>query len=265
LNAERTVVYEYGLRQRLIRFMDTDFTLFYEVTLFYKDIHRLLSMDVITTYNQVRYGLYANEKYCGNARGIEVKYGFDLSGFNFIMNYTLQNAQGTADNPIDSFIREGNSQEPISGFIPLSWDQRHTLNLLFGYNARNLDVTLSNTIGSGLRFTYTPIAESPLGLSKFGPNNGRMPGTFNSDLFVQYKVGVVWTVKLKATLTVYNLFDRMNELNVNGVTGRANQAVVRPSDLAMHRSDFNDYYDRINNPTSFSAPRLIKLGLGIEF
>jgi len=35
--------------------------------------------------------------------------------------------------------------------------------------------------------------------------------------------------------------------------------------LAGHRSDFNNYEDRIKNPSMFSSPRNIKLALGINF
>jgi hypothetical protein len=64
---------------------------------------------------------------------------------------------------------------------------------------------------------------------------------------------------------VYNLFDRLNENSVEGQTGRAYTAIIKDTDLANHRSNFNDYYDQIQNPSMFSAPRQIKAGLGIIF
>ena len=50
------------------------------------------------------------------------------------------------------------------------------------------------------------------------------------------------TVNLR--LAVYNLFDRLNENSVNDGTGRAYTAVIKETDLAGHRSDFNEYEDR---------------------
>ncbi|MBN1997673.1 TonB-dependent receptor, partial [candidate division KSB1 bacterium] len=67
LNPEKTVKYEVGLWQELMKDMGL------EVTLFYQDIYDLLSMRVISTYNQIQYGLYTNKDY-GNSKGLEVKY-----------------------------------------------------------------------------------------------------------------------------------------------------------------------------------------------
>ena len=72
---------------------------------------------------------------------------------------------------------------------------------------------------------------------------------------------------LKATLEVniYNIFDRLNEEWVNGETGRAYTAVIRETDIASHRSDFNEYEARIKTPSMYSSPRSIKVALGINF
>jgi hypothetical protein len=66
-------------------------------------------------------------------------------------------------------------------------------------------------------------------------------------------------------LTVYNLLDRLNENWVNNQTGRAYTAVIQDTDYASHRSDFNDYEDRIENPSMYSAPRMVKLAIGINY
>ena len=72
-------------------------------------------------------------------------------------------------------------------------------------------------------------------------------------------------LKLKLTLLVYNLLDRLNENSVYGSTGRAYTTIVREWDVKSHRSNFNDYWDRIKNPAMFSTPRMVKIGLGITF
>ena len=51
----------------------------------------------------------------------------------------------------------------------------------------------------------------------------------------------------------------------DGQTGRAYTGVIKETDLAGHRSDFNEYEDRIQNPSMYSAPRMIKLAVGINF
>jgi outer membrane receptor protein involved in Fe transport len=258
LKAEKTVNYEVGLWQQLNPNMGL------EVTLFYKDIYQLLTADIMTTYAQIRYGRFGNKEY-GNARGLEVKYDFNFGDLNGNVNYTLQYTRGVADNPTDTYTRAGNSQDPIPRLIPLNWDQRHTMNLNLGYNTPNLNVTLSGYFGSGMAYTFEPILGSSLSRVNLYPNNSKRPSTFSVDLFAQYKLGVLWGTRLKMTLNVYNLFDKMNEIEVNNTTGRANQAIVRPSGLASFRCNFTDYYDQIKNPSSYSAPRLVKLGLGMEF
>ena len=70
---------------------------------------------------------------------------------------------------------------------------------------------------------------------------------------------------LNMRLAVYNLFDRLNEEFVNSQTGRAYTAVIKDTDLAGHRSDFNDYLDRVQNPSMYSTPRLVKFSLGMNF
>jgi outer membrane receptor protein involved in Fe transport len=69
LKPEKTVTYEIGLWQALTSNMGL------EVTLFYKDIYNLLSTKIISTYNQIEYGLFSNKDY-GNARGLEVKFDY---------------------------------------------------------------------------------------------------------------------------------------------------------------------------------------------
>ena len=80
-----------------------------------------------------------------------------------------------------------------------------------------------------------------------------------------YNLPVYKDYKINFRLAIYNLFDRLNENSVNGGTGRAYTAVIKETDLAGHRSDFNDYEDRIQNPSMFAAPRMVKLSMGVNF
>ena len=63
LKAEKTITYEVGLWQELTQGMGL------EVSLFYRDIYNLLSTRIISTFNQIEYGLYSNKDY-GNARAV---------------------------------------------------------------------------------------------------------------------------------------------------------------------------------------------------
>lgn len=258
IKAQKTVQYEIGLWQELIKGMGL------EVALFYRDIYDLLSARVITTYDQIEYGLYSNKDY-GNAKGLEVKYDFVTGSFSAYANYTLQYSRGNADNPTTTFTRAGSSMDPISRLIPMSWDQRHTLNVTVGYNTPRYGSTLTAYYNSGATYTWSPLDESQLAKVNLYPNNAKMPSTYSVDMSAFYDLPLVSRFRARLTLNIYNLLDTLNEWGVNGNTGRAYTAIVRESDLANHRSNFNTYYDRIQNPSMYATPRLIKLGLGIMF
>ncbi|HQI48631.1 MAG TPA: TonB-dependent receptor [bacterium] len=258
IKAQRTVQYEIGLWQELIKGMGL------EVALFYRDIYDLLSAKVITTYDQIEYGLYSNKDY-GNAKGLEVKYDFVSGSFSAYANYTLQYSRGNADNPTTTFTRAGSSMDPISRLIPMSWDQRHTLNVTLGYNTMKYGTTMTAYYNSGATYTWSPLDESQLAKVNLYPNNAKMPSTYSVDMSAYYDIKLIKQLKTRITMNIYNLFDTLNEWGVNGNTGRAYTAIVRDSDLANHRSNFNTYYDRIHNPSMYATPRMIKLGMGIMF
>lgn len=258
INAQKTVTYEIGLWQELMSSMDLD------VALFYRDIYDLLSTKIVSTYNQTEYGIYTNKDY-GNARGLEIKYKWNYDRFSLNMNYTLQYTRGNADNPQQTFTRAGDSMDPISQMIPMSWDQRHTLNVTAGYNTDKYGATLTGYYNSGTPYTWSPVGNSILFRVNLTPNNSWQPEQFNFDFNGYYNLNISKKFRTKLTLTVYNLFDRLNENWVNNQTGRAYAAIVRATDLASHRSNFNDFYDIIHNPGMYAAPRSVKIGLGIEF
>ena len=258
IHAQKTVQYEVGLWQELREGMGL------EVTLFYRDIYDLLTTRIITTYNQIKYGLYGNKDY-GNARGLEIKYNFRQGPISGYLNYTLQYTRGNADNPTQTFTRAGQSMDPVPILIPMSWDQRHTLNVTVGYNTEKYGATMTAYYNSGTPYTWTPIAESPLSKVNLYPNNAWKPSTYSIDLNAFYNVKLLGNLNGQFSLHVYNLLDRLNEVWVNGQTGRAYTAIIRPQDILSHRSNFNDYLDRVHNPAMFSAPRLVKLGFGIIF
>jgi len=188
-----------------------------------------------------------------------------MGNFSAFMNYTLQYTRGNADYPTQTFDRAGNSMDPVNRMIPMTWDQRHTLNITVGYNTKNYGVTLTGYYNSGSPFTWSPIPENTLSRINLYPNNSWRPSRYNVDLNSHYDWNLYKGLKLRFSLKVYNLFDRLNEEWVNSQTGRAYTAIIRPTDIASHRSDFNEYIDRVHNPSMFSAPRIVKFGVDLLF
>ncbi|MBC8374690.1 MAG: TonB-dependent receptor [FCB group bacterium] len=258
LEAEKTVAYEIGLWQEVGPGMGL------EVSLFYKDIYNLLSTKVISTYNQIEYGQYTNKDY-GNVRGLEVKFDVFQNPINIWLNYTLQYTRGNADSPTQAFDRAGSSQDPVNKFIPMSWDQRHTLNGTIGYVGPHYGISVTGYFNSGAPYTFSPQGESILARVNLYPNNDYRPIKYHADLTAYYKMKLLSGMSLKFDLSVYNLFDRLNENWVNGETGRAYTAIVTDADLSNFKEDFFEYSENYQDPSAFSAPRQIKLGVGLTF
>ena len=235
-----------------------------DVALCYRDIYNLLSTKIISTYNQIEYGLYSNKDY-GNARGLEVKLDVGRGSIKGMLNYTLQYTRGNADSPTQTFSRAGDSMDPVNRFIPMSWDQRHTLNGTVMFSAENFGGTVTAYYNSGSPYTFMPQSESVLSRINLYPNNDYKPASSTVDVTLYYNFKLAGRYQGKIDLTIYNLLDRLNENWVNEQTGRAYTAVIKETDLASHRSDFNDYEDRIHNPAMYSAPRMVKLAIGINY
>ncbi|MBN2414563.1 TonB-dependent receptor [bacterium] len=258
IKPEKTIQYEIGLWQQLMEGMGM------EVALYYRDIYDMLSAKVITTFNQIEYGLYSNKDY-GNAKGLELKFDFVRGSFSSYLNYTLQYTRGNADNPLQTFTRAGNSMDPIPRLIPMSWDQRHTFNLTIGYNTAAYGATMTGYYNSGSPYTWSPVSESMLSRVNLYPNNAAAPSRFSVDLAGYYNIPIPGPFKAKLVLNVYNLFDTLNEVWVNAETGRAYTAIIRDTDIAAHHSDFNTFEDVVQNPSMYASPRLIKAGLELMF
>jgi outer membrane receptor protein involved in Fe transport len=258
LNPQKTIQYEVGLFQQLTDEMSL------EVAVWYKDIYDLVTATVYTTYNQTRYGVFANKEY-GNARGLELKYDFRKDFLSAGFNYTFGYTRGVADSPTSTFSRAGDQMDPVNKLIPMNWDQRHTFNIYIGYNAKNYGSTLLWYVNSGQPYTWSPLAENPISGLHLFPNNQYRPTRLSLDLNAYYNLTTYRGMNFRLTLLVYNLLDRLNENSVNSQTGRAYTAIVRETDITGHRSVFSTYEDVYQNPAMYSSPRSVKVGLGVTF
>jgi hypothetical protein len=258
LNAQKTVSYEIGLWQEL----SSNFGL--EINLYYRDIYKLLTLATVSTYNQIEYGIYTNKDY-GNVRGLELKLDYNSNNLFFQTNYTYQFTRGNADNPAQTFNRQGSSIDKVIRFIPMSWDQRHTFNLSIGYNTQRFGTSITGYYNSGTPYTFSPQGESSLALLNLYPNNDYKPSNYQVNISGYINLPELLSLKPKLGFLVYNLTDRFNDYGVSPETGRAYTAVVSDTELLSHRSNFNTYHDRYKDPSMFSAPRQIKLSLTVSF
>ncbi len=258
LKAEKTVQYQMGLWQELIPNMGL------ELSIFYRDIYDLLSTRIVTTYNQIKYGLYTNKDY-GNSKGLEVKWDYTMGPLALFANYTLLYTRGVADNPRSTFLRSGQSMDPISKLIPMEWDQRHTFNFNISYTQEKYNASILAYYNSGMAYSYEPIPESPLSRQRLYPNNQYKPHTIKVDFKGSYKLDLIDKLDMRMYIIVYNLLDRLNAERVDETTGRPYTSILRPTEIATFRSNYNTIYDQYEDPSMYAAPREVKIGLGINF
>jgi hypothetical protein len=95
-------------------------------------------------------------------------------------------------------------------------------------------------------------------------NDGLKPPTYNVDLRAQ-KTFKMYGLNLNLYALIYNLLDIKNEVNVNSATGRANDPLIQDINFAGSILGLNTLQQYLNDPTSYSAPRQIRIGLGVGF
>ncbi|MCK9408410.1 MAG: carboxypeptidase-like regulatory domain-containing protein [Bacteroidetes bacterium] len=255
IDAQRTVTYELGLQQVLFTNIGVDFTVYY------RDIRNLLGMEIISSYEGFKYARYINRDY-GNVRGFVFAFEKRYSDFYSVRaNYTFQIAEGNASDPLTVFYDNQSDppKETNKKVVPLNWDQRSTLNVSMNVgDMGNWMVGLIGNIGAGLPYTESGRVNNGITFE----NGAVKPSTVNVDFRADKSIDLFGT-RFGAFLLIYNIFDIKNEVNVNDASGRANV------DLFTHESGairgLNTLQEYLNNPTSFSAPRNIRIGVNLDF
>ena len=256
LKPEQTVSYEIGLQQQLTE----DFAI--NADFYFRDIRNLVSSDrIVLTYAQQPYAQYVNRDY-GNVRGVIVSLSKRHSEYySFAIDYTYQIAEGNASDPASVFHDVQANREPEKQLVHLDWDQRHTLNVSVNVgNPGNWMVSWLLQYGSGL--PYTPTQQ---GIQTTVENGGRRPSNMNID-FKAYRIISILGFKPSVYVKINNLLDRLNETNVYSDTGRATYTLAAQRALitnpAQRINSIDEYY---TNPTYYSAPRRVTIGIELGF
>lgn len=255
LEPQKTAMYELGLQQQLA----SDIGI--HITGFYRDVRNWVttSPPIPTVLPGVAYVRYINRDYA-NVRGITLSLTKRPIGvFAFDLNYTFQVAEGSNSDPNEEFFAIQGNQEPTRAIIPMSWDQRHTLNLSLNFRFGTSGVSLTGRYGSGLPYTPDILRAVTVGQNVstlIRENSRRKPATFTVDLHA-YKSIHFGPLRTTVFAKVFNVFDRRNELHVFGDTGRAGVTTL----TSLPDLDAG-YFTR---PDFYSEPREIQLGLEIGF
>ncbi|MFQ6608103.1 MAG: TonB-dependent receptor domain-containing protein [Fidelibacterota bacterium] len=259
LKPQKTVAYEVGIQQQIT----ADVRI--EATAYYKDIRNLLGTEIHTiatgeNHAGIDYGRYINRDY-GQVRGFTLMLEKRLiMGIGASIDYTYQVARGNASDP-KAVLIDNQSDPPIESekqLVFLDWDQTHTLNAQISLQpASKTVVTMVGRYGSGM--PYTPSVDKTRAVIE---NSDRKPQQLIFDLFARKEISFPG-VSVKLVLKIYNLFDRLNERNVYGDSGRATytEELNRPGEV----QGWNTKEEFFTRPDWYSPPRQILLGLSVDF
>jgi hypothetical protein len=267
LEPQKTVMYEVGLQQQLTDNVGID------LTLFYRDVR-----DWVGTSRQIktaqpagntRYSQFENKDY-SNVRGITLKLEKRLSHhYSFRADYTFQTAEGTYSNPQDEYNASLSNQAPVLALLPMNWDQRHTFNAQFILAVSDWTFSLIGRYWSGRPYTPSfPSAEAVGASAVTGlvTNSSRFPAQKNIDLTINRSLRLFSGLDLQLFMNVYNLLDLRDATNVYTDTGSPDYTTtINPAEVPYNAARVSTVEDFVNQPTWYTAPRQVQVGLALEF
>jgi outer membrane receptor protein involved in Fe transport len=254
LKPQQTTIYEIGLQQQLSPIYAIS------LTVYFKDIRNLLGTEVLKTINSIQYGRYINRDY-GYVRGITFTFERRLvDGIAANIDYTFQISRGNASDPNNAFLDAKSNRETEKVHVPLNWDRRHQLNASINYGQpKNYVVSLVTRYGTGFPFTPETRVIQP-----YVENGGRKPNQFIVDLYFNknFNLGSFDTAFF---IRIFNLLDRLNEINVYSGTGRATYSLIPIYTAEENPRGLNTLDQYLTRPYFYSQPRLVQIGLEFNF
>lgn len=219
----------------------------------------------------------------------------------------MQYAEGTNSDATDQYeFHSRDATDPVTGLPrvfpqsanPLDFDQRHSLVLQsdlrfpedFNLVAlRRFGVNVISEAGSGLPYTKRDYKGNRVGRT----NQYRKPWTYNTDLTVDRSFEI-WGKEFNFFVQVFNLFGRIDILNVYPATGRPDDDGYRLQTILAPKEDStNAYWNWIKvkdtdgngvisaeeeyaaytnayklyakDPMNYGPPRQIKVGFYVSF
>ena len=258
LEPEQTINAEIGLQQQL----SDDISL--DMTAYIRDTRNLAGTraEQITIFGgSATYSKVVNSDFA-YTRGIVLSFNKRFSdGISAAVDYTFQIARGTASDPYAAQQAAARGDLPEVQLTALSWDQTHTINASVSYAGPSYGGSLIMQYGSGM--PYTPRRSEDI--TSLITNSQIKPSTLNADLRLYKAVSLGWT-NFVFFLRVFNVFDVLNEYGVYDDTGRAGYTTDLERVKAQNTPEYvNTIEEWFLNPTFYSEPRRVELGVNIEF
>ena len=287
VNSEETTQYELGFRQIIGDVAAIN------ITAFYKNTKGLINNQVIFFQRapggeQLEYYTPTNTDF-GTIKGLAISLDVArISYFSLAADYTFALAEGTGSSTSSNFIAAFRNTGPdrIPKVIaPLDFDQRNTgtINVDFYIPEGDLGFFELTSINVLVSFAsgrpYTPLAEQNLleGSSNWGETKGYVnsafgPGIFRIDLKVEkgFHFGPMY---ITPYLWIENLLDADNAVSVYRSTGSQYSTAWLSTESGEafsvgHKNPeqfVDDYQSLERDPFYFGIPRLIRLGLKVNF
>jgi outer membrane receptor for ferrienterochelin and colicin len=274
LEPQTTISYQLGVQHLFTK------EIYGQFGVYFKDIFGLLTtVDQTVPGFSVTVPTFVNGDYA-SSRGIEVTLIKRHShGFSGELNYTYQNATGTASDPNRALPTAGNLRDQYkpTSEQPLDWDQRHSISatLRLG-NQRDWAATFVYTFGTG--FPYTPHERQERRQDPSITNSRRLPSTSqlscqaerffrawgqNLTLYVQASnlLDAKNIADLQPSLWPYGAIDPLSYNIYYSETGRAGGAFLTQDRNGDGREDWYP----VNDPAVYEQGRTIRVGLGVQF
>ncbi len=263
LNPQTTVKGEIGLQQQIGDDMAVDVTMFFED---FRNLTGTQTRDVTVFGGAQTYSQYANSDF-GSSRGFIIKFQKRFSGgLATYIDYTYSDTKGNSSDPADARNAVLGGALPETFIAPLNWDQTHTLNISIAYSVpKDWGFSLIGNVFSGQPYTPAVNKNTNVTQNAFPKNSDEKPTIFNVDLRVYKDIEISSTV-LSFFVRVFNLFDFNNPVNVYTDSGdpfftfaKLEAQRINP---VLYSNSLNELY---TDPTYFSEPRRVELGLAFNF
>ena len=287
LRPQRTTDYEIGFRQKL----NDNSAL--KLSAFYREMRDMMQTFSFTEAYPVTYIAFGNLDF-GTVKGYTVQYDLRRTGnVRLNANYTLQFADGTGSSSTSGANIARSGQPNLRYILPLSYDSRHqvVMNMDYRYGGgpayngpvwfgkrvlENAGLNLVVNANSGTPYTRRVLAygltdaQTPM---TGNINGSRLPWSFRVDA----TANKVWNFNegplsnFEIYVQMLNVLNTQNVLGVYPYTGSPSDDGYLSSPQGQNAIQFQasaqsfaDLYNiSLANPSLFSLPRRIRLGLRI--
>jgi outer membrane receptor protein involved in Fe transport len=282
LTPEKITQYEVGMTHQLSE------NVAFSTTAYYKDVQDLVQIAQVSGAVPRAYDHYTNLDF-GTIKGVDLALVMRRSrNVRLDLRYTLSYANGTGSYANTNYVNRWQGATAAKTTNPLDYDQRHSFNALVDFRTskgegprlgdvfplENLSLNVILTAGSGTPYTPAHIYDEATENAVFSQPIGRInaankPWIYNIDVKLQKDLMVAGHT-LTPYVWVKNLLDRENVIGVYESTGKANtdgyldtnsgQTTIATVPGYKERYELKEF-----NPTNWSAPRQIFVGLRASF